>query len=149
MRMAAHWTRARFAGARVARLATADAAGRPHVVPIVFAVVGDTIYSAVDTKPKSGAPLRRLANIRANPAVSVLVDHYTDDWSQLWWARADGTATVIDAAHAPDALAALAARYPQYEAAPPPGPVIAVGVHHWSGWAGHDVTGPPERSQYR
>jgi len=135
MRMAADWTRARFAGARVARLATADAAGRPHIVPIVFAVVGDTIYSAVDAKPKSGAPLRRLANIRANPAVSVLVDHYTDDWLTLWWARADGAASVMDARDATEALRALAERYPQYLAVPPPGPVIAIGVHRWSGWA--------------
>jgi PPOX class probable F420-dependent enzyme len=134
MRMVADRARARFVEARVARLATADAAGRPHVVPIVFAVVGDTVYSAVDSKPKSGARLRRLDNIRANAAVSVLVDHYTDDWSRLWWARADGHATVVDAGRAADALAELTARYPQYATAPPPGPVIVITVDRWSGW---------------
>src|SRR5262249_55668044 len=88
------WCRARFVEAHVARLATADAGGQPHLVPIVFAVVEDEIYSATDNKPKSTAGsqgrLRRLDNIRANASVSVLVDHYEDDWSRLWWARADG-----------------------------------------------------------
>jgi len=132
--------RTRFADARVARLATVDGAGRPHLVPIVFALIGDDLYSAVDNKPKAnpapGSRLRRLDNIRANPAVSVLVDHYADDWSQLWWARADGTARIIERAdpQAREPLAALAERYPQYRDAPPPGPLIAVAVHRWSGW---------------
>ena len=70
--------RERFAGARVARLATADADGRPHLVPVVFAVDGDTIYSVVDAKPKRTTALRRLANVRENPRVTLLVDHYDD-----------------------------------------------------------------------
>lgn len=130
------WSRARFAGSRVARLATADAAGRPHLVPIVFAVAGDVIATAVDLKPKSTTALRRLDNIRANPAVSVLVDRYDDDWTQLWWARADGDARLIDATDpcAAEALAALVGRYEQYRLAPPPGPVIQITVRRWSGW---------------
>ena len=134
-------SRARFAETRVARLATVDGAGRPHLVPIVFVLLGDGIYSAVDTKPKSapgpGARLRRLDNIRANPAVSVLVDHYAEDWGRLWWARADGTARLIEVAgiEAAQPLGALVDRYPQYHDAPPPGPVIAIAVHRWSGWA--------------
>jgi PPOX class probable F420-dependent enzyme len=137
MRMVADRARARFAEARVARLATADAAGRPHVVPIVFAVVGDTVYSAVDSKPKSGARLRRLDNIRANAVVSVLVDHYTDDWSRLWWARADGIASVIDpAAELHQRLVMkLVARYEQYRERPPAGPAVLVSVERWSGWS--------------
>jgi PPOX class probable F420-dependent enzyme len=76
--------RRRFAAARVARLATADTAGQPHLVPFVFAVDGDTVYSAVDHKPKRTTALRRLANIAQNPAVALLVDHYDDgDWSGL------------------------------------------------------------------
>jgi len=132
--------RARFVEARVARLATADADGRPHLVPIVFALLDDRLYSAIDLKPKAHAgpnvQLRRLDNIRANPAVSVLVDDYTEDWRQLWWARADGTARVIAAtdAEATRAIAALSQRYPQYRDAPPPGPVIAIAVDRWSGW---------------
>jgi len=133
--------RGRFAEARVARLATADADGRPHLVPIVFALLDDDLYSAIDLKPKAqvgpNARLRRLDNVRANPAVSVLVDDYAEDWRQLWWARADGTARVIAATdvEAARAIRALADRYPQYRDAPPPGPVIAIAVDRWSGWA--------------
>jgi PPOX class probable F420-dependent enzyme len=110
-------------------------------VPIVFVLVGDGLYSPVDSKPKSGphpgARLRRLDNIRANPAVSVLVDRYSEDWDQLWWARADGMARIIEVTdrEATAPLAALTERYPQYRDNPPPGPVIAIAVHHWSGWA--------------
>jgi PPOX class probable F420-dependent enzyme len=124
--------RERFAAARVARLATADATGAPHVVPMVFAVSGTTIYSAVDAKPKRTTALRRLANVRANPRVAVLVDHYTDDWTRLWWVRADGLGRVLDSA--PDAVALLAAKYEQYEQYAPAGPFLAVEVERWSGW---------------
>jgi PPOX class probable F420-dependent enzyme len=127
--------RARFAAARVARLATADAAGRPHLVPIAFAVVGDTLYSAVDAKPKRTKALRRLANVRENPAVALLVDHWDDDdWGALWWARADGRGRVLDPAEpeARRAVEELRERYPRQRAT---GEVLAVDVGHWSGWA--------------
>src|SRR3954447_5166964 len=130
--------RRRFAAARVARLATAGADGRPHLVPVVFALDGETIYTAVDdVKPKATTRLRRLANIAANPAVALLADHYEDDWSALWWVRADGTARLLepDDAEAGRARALLAERYPPYREAPPPGVVIAVGVERWSGWS--------------
>ncbi len=133
MRMDRDWARDRFAAARVARLATADEHGRPHLVPLVFALGGATIYSAVDAKPKSGTALRRLANIAANPQVSVLVDHYDDDWTQLWWARADGRAHVHD--HGGPVLALLSERYAQYRDAPPAGPFITIEVQRWSGWS--------------
>jgi PPOX class probable F420-dependent enzyme len=129
---------ARFAAARVARLATAGADGRPHLVPVVFAVDGDTLYTAVDdVKPKATMRLRRLANIAANPAVALLADHYEEDWTALWWARADGAARLLDPAadEAARARALLAGRYAQYREAPPPGVVIAVDVARWSGWA--------------
>jgi PPOX class probable F420-dependent enzyme len=129
--------RRRFAEAAVARLATADANARPHIVPIVFAVAGDTIYSAVDAKPKRTTALRRLANVAANPAVAVLVDKYDQDWTRLWWVRADGTGRVLDGEE-PErdaALDALAARYPQYREQRPDGPVLAIDVERWSGWA--------------
>jgi PPOX class probable F420-dependent enzyme len=127
--------RERFAAARVARLATADAAGRPHLVPIVFAVEGDRIYSAVDAKPKRSTELRRLANVRENSAVAVLVDHYDDaDWDALWWARADGVGRVLDPSEpeARHAVALLAERYPQQRAT---GAVLAIDVERWSGWS--------------
>jgi PPOX class probable F420-dependent enzyme len=126
--------RERFAAARVARLATADSAGRPHLVPIVFAVAGDHVYSAVDAKPKRTTALRRLANVRENPAVALLVDHYDDaDWTALWWVRADGLGRVLEpeAREAQQAIALLAQRYPQQRAT---GAVLAVDVERWSGW---------------
>lgn len=135
MRLEPEQTRARFAAARVARLATVDGAGTPHLVPVTFATVDNTVVLAVDHKPKVSTDLKRLRNIRANPAVSLLVDHYDDDWTQLWWVRADGTAALHDAAGFPSAVHALAAKYPQYVTRPPQGTVIGVDVHTWRGWS--------------
>jgi PPOX class probable F420-dependent enzyme len=126
--------RERFAAARVARLATADADGVPHIVPLVFALDGDTIYSAVDAKPKRTSDLKRLRNVAANPRVALLADHYADDWDVIWWARADGTGRVLDGS--PEAVALLRERYAQYRETPPEGPVLAVDVERWSGWHG-------------
>jgi PPOX class probable F420-dependent enzyme len=128
--------RKRFGEARVARLATADAGGRPHLVPLCFALAGDRIVSVVDAKPKRTLELQRLANIRAQPRVSLLVDHYDDDWTRLWWVRADGTARVVGrGAEREDAVALLTAKYPQYEEKPPAGPVLEVTVDRWRSWS--------------
>lgn len=135
MRLTPDVCRQRFAAARVARLATADAAGRPHLVPICFALVDEQLVSAVDQKPKSTTALRRLHNIADNRAVTVLCDHYADDWTQLWWVRIDGVATVTGDAQHPAALAALLAKYAQYRDDPPRGPVISVAIQRWTGWA--------------
>jgi PPOX class probable F420-dependent enzyme len=129
--------RLRFACARLARLATTSDGGRPHLVPITFALVGDTVWSAVDdVKPKSSKRLRRLANVAARPAVSLLADHWDDEnWSRLWWVRADGTGSVVQSvADFPEAVDALCARYPQYAARPPAGPALAVRVSRWAWW---------------
>jgi PPOX class probable F420-dependent enzyme len=127
--------RTRFAAARVARLATADGAGRPHLVPVAFAVVEDTIYSAVDAKPKRTRALRRLANVRENPAVAMLVDHWDeDDWAALWWVRADGRGRVIDSED-PEACRAVELLRERYPAQREAGEVLAVEVERWSGWA--------------
>jgi PPOX class probable F420-dependent enzyme len=128
--------RRRFTSSAVARLATVRPDGAPHVVPLVFALVESTVYSAVDAKPKRTSALQRLANVRVEPRCALLVDHYEDDWSRLWWVRADGTAAVVDqppAAH--PGLAALAERYPQYREQPPAGPLLVVTVQQWSGWS--------------
>jgi PPOX class probable F420-dependent enzyme len=125
-----------LASARVARLATCDADGQPHLVPITFAVEEDTILTAVDHKPKRTTRLRRLANIEANPRVAVLADHFEEDWSKLWWARADGLARVLEPeteGHA-NTVAQLAARYRQYAERRPEGPAIEINVSRWSGW---------------
>ncbi len=126
----------RVAEARVARLATLQPDGRPHVVPITFAVDDDTVYFAVDAKPKRTHDLQRLKNIRAHPAVSVLIDHYEDDWDELWWVRIDGTARIVDdPIEARRAMELLASRYAQYAASPPGGPVVAITVDRMSGWS--------------
>jgi PPOX class probable F420-dependent enzyme len=138
----AAWVRHQFALARVARLATADPEGRPHLVPLVFALTRHKIYSVVDSKPKSSTNLKRLRNIAERPSVSVLVDHYDDDdWTRLWWARADGNAQILDVT-SPEASAAvgeLTARYRQYRDEPPAGPVIAISVTRWSGWTAAEI----------
>lgn len=141
MKLAPEEARRRFAIERVARLATADAAGTPHLVPFTFVVDGDRVLHAVDAKPKSTRALRRLHNIEQNPATSALADHYDENWTQLWWSRADGIATVTSD---PDELARasdlLAAKYSQYRADPPAGPLIVLRVDRWSGWAAQPGT---------
>jgi PPOX class probable F420-dependent enzyme len=128
--------RERFAAARVAHLATADSEGRPHVVPVVFALDGDTIYFAVDQKPKQSPDLKRLRNIAMNPSVAVLVDHYEEDWEALWWVRADGSARVVDPGPDTDrAMQLLAQRHAQYLLQRPPGPAVEIAVHRWSAWS--------------
>jgi PPOX class probable F420-dependent enzyme len=128
--------RRRFAAAVVAHLATAGTDGRPHVVPVTFAVDGQMIYTAVDAKPKTTTRLRRLRNISANPWAAVLADHYEADWKRLWWVRADGTATVLgEPGEMARPLSLLAERYPQYRTSPPGGPVIRIQVDRWTGWA--------------
>ena len=127
----------RVAAARVARLATIDPDGRPHVVPMCFALSGGVLYSAVDRKPKRSRDLRRLRNVRERGWATVLVDHYEEDWSALWWVRMRGRARVLeDGAEFRDALALLTEKYPQYGREPPPGPVVAVDVTEWRAWTG-------------
>jgi PPOX class probable F420-dependent enzyme len=126
----------RVASAYVARLATVGAAGRPHIVPISFALDEQTLYFAVDSKPKQTTNLKRLRNIAENPAVSLLVDHYEDDWDKLWWVRLDGVARVVtDEGEVKKALRLLAARYSQYRATTPAGPVVAVAIAGMTGWS--------------
>lgn len=127
--------RQRVGQARVGRLATIDAEGRPHLVPICFALEDETLYSAVDEKPKRSRRLKRLTNIRRHPRVSVIVDHYEEDWTRLWWVRMDGRASVLDEGPESErALALLREKYEQYRAEPPTGPVIAVHIDRWKGW---------------
>ena len=126
----------RLGNARSATLGTVDAGGRPHLVPIVFAYDEGRLYTAVDRKPKSTFRLKRLRNIESNPDVSVLVDHYDDDWTALWWVRIDGTARVIGSGPVlRKGLVLLTAKYEVYTTQPPPGPVIEVRVENVRAWS--------------
>jgi PPOX class probable F420-dependent enzyme len=133
--------RERFAAARVARLATLGARKQPHLVPITF-VVGTgpggraALCFAVDEKPKSTTQLKRLANIERNPKVSVLVDFYDDDWTLLWWVRADGEARIVESGRTfAAAVQGLAGKYEQYQENPPQGPVVVIDLDTWRYWA--------------
>ena len=124
----------------MARLATTGQDG-PHLVPVVFAVAGDTIYHAVDHKPKRTTALKRLANLEADARASLLADAYDEDWERLWWARADGTARILQPGEpeARQAVELLVARYAPYRSRPPLGVVVAVDVERWSTWAAGDA----------
>jgi PPOX class probable F420-dependent enzyme len=127
--------RRRLGEARVGHLATVRPDGRPHLVPCCFALDGDTLFTAVDGKPKSTLALQRLANLAAHPIASLLVDHYDDEWADLWWIRVDGVARIVDIdADRTAALERLAARYRQYRLQPPPGPVVAIDITGWTAW---------------
>ena len=130
----------RLREARVARLATVRPEGTPHVVPFVFALLeehdGLIAYWVIDAKPKRSAAIQRLENIRAHPAVELVVDAYDDDWSRLWWVRASGRARVVSSEdETTRALAALREKYPTYRDDPPAGPVIAIEIDRITGWS--------------
>jgi PPOX class probable F420-dependent enzyme len=127
--------RARVAAATVGRLATVGRDGQPHVVPVTFALVDERVVTAVDHKPKRTTELQRLRNVAHEPRVTLLVDRYDDDWSQLWWVRLDATAEVVRDEPTRTALTApLVAKYPQYGAAPR-GPVLLLSVTGWTWWS--------------
>ena len=125
----------RLAEARRALLATASGDGTPHLVPIVFAIHRDRLVTAVDHKPKTTRDLKRLRNVAENPRASVLVDHYDEDWQQLWWVRVDGTAQVLENGTDFEAgIDALAGKYTQYRDLRPGGPVIEIAIERITGW---------------
>jgi PPOX class probable F420-dependent enzyme len=125
----------RLAAARSGTLGTVTERNEPHLVPCCFVLIDETIYSAVDGKPKSTMALRRLDNIRAQPRASLLVDQFDEDWTQLWWIRVDGAARVVDSGTEHSAaIDALVSKYPQYETMRPTGSVIAIDIRSWRHW---------------
>jgi PPOX class probable F420-dependent enzyme len=137
--------RRRALAARVARLATIDPSGLPHLAPIVFVLDGDTLYTAVDAKPKRSRKLRRIENARDCPDVVVLVDHYEDDWTRLWWVRLRGRARVLDnGQEANRALRLLNEKYEQYRSQRPGTPVLAVDIAEWRAWDATREANPSE-----
>jgi PPOX class probable F420-dependent enzyme len=141
--LSAEEARTRLAAARIARLATVGRGGRPHLVPVTFALWDDIIAIAIDHKPKRTVEVERLRNVRADPRVAVLADHYEEDWSRLWWVRADGLAHVVDdEQERREPIRRLRDKYPQYRGREPRGPVIVIQVRSIKGWAyGSDVIG--------
>ena len=122
--------------ARVGRLATVSGPGRPHVVPVCFALLGEVVYTAVDHKPKKTSRLRRITNLEATGSACLLVDAYEEDWSNLWWVRLDGRGRVVaDGAEVERAIGALVAKYPQYRERQPGGPVLALDITRWTAWS--------------
>ena len=125
----------RFGGARVASLATSRPSGGPHLVPVTFALDGETVFTMIDSKPKTTTWLQRLANIVANPSVSLLAHHYEDDWKQLWWVRIDGEAMILeDPARISSSRRLLQEKYQQYRDHPPDGPAIVIEVSGVTWW---------------
>jgi PPOX class probable F420-dependent enzyme len=121
---------------RVARLATVSEDGGPHLVPVTFAVWEGFVVIGIDEKPKTTLDLKRLRNIRSNPRVAICWDRYDEDWSRLWWVRADGVASVAENGRLrARAWQALNDKYEQYHHAAHRGPIITVEVTKWSGWA--------------
>jgi PPOX class probable F420-dependent enzyme len=136
MRLEERVCRERLTSARVGYLATTGRDHLPHVVPITLAVTDDRLVTVVDQKPKSTTDLRRLRNIADNPHVSVLCDHYSEEWDRLWWVRVDGCATLVDRGAARDkAIDLLTEKYRQYRDDPPQGTAVVIEIDSWTGWA--------------
>jgi PPOX class probable F420-dependent enzyme len=126
---------ARLESARVGVLGTTDARGRPHLVPITYALIGRRLVHMIDHKPKRTMDLKRLDNIRSNPTTTLLVQSYDEDWRSLWWVRVDGMAYVAeDGSDREAAMSALVAKYDQYRDQPPGGPAVLMDIERVTGW---------------
>ena len=123
--------------ARVAHLATVDERNRPHVVPVCFVLLDGALYTPIDEKPKRGGELRRVRNLRVNPAVCLTVDHWDEDWTRLAWVQARGAASLVDdASERARAIAALRDKYPRYRAMRlEERPLIRIAVERTVAWS--------------
>ncbi len=132
------WAATLLAEARVGRLGFADADGHPRVLPITYAVVDGAVWSAIDQKPKRAGEPARVRWLRSRPDAALVVDHYADDWAELGWVQVLGRVTVVATDSAPGVIAALTSKYSQYEAAPPPGPLLRLDVSRALCWRASD-----------
>jgi PPOX class probable F420-dependent enzyme len=128
------WARELLATARVARLAFVDAEDRPRVLPVTYAVAGGSVWSAIDDKPKRAAEPARVRYLRRRPEAALCADRYSEDWSRLAWVQLLGRVAVVAVEEAPDAMAALAERYPAYRERTPPGPLLQLSVERAVSW---------------
>ncbi|MBV9660304.1 MAG: TIGR03668 family PPOX class F420-dependent oxidoreductase [Acidimicrobiales bacterium] len=127
--------RQRAVSSPLARLGTVTPDGKPHLVPCCFALSGEVAYTAVDGKPKSTPWLRRVQNLLVHPAACLLVDHYDDDWTALWWVRMDGLARLVQSqAESNRAQELLLAKYDQYATVALDGPLIGIDIERWVSW---------------
>jgi PPOX class probable F420-dependent enzyme len=128
--------RRRFAAARVAVLGTVGPDGTPHLVPVTFVLDGHTVWTATDAKPKRSGRLQRHTNVIAHPRASLLVQHWAEDWSALWWVRVDGAARVLDDDPTTQhVVAMLLTKYAQYADVAVTKPVIAIDAVSWRSWS--------------
>lgn len=128
------WALALVESERVARLAFVDDRERPRVLPLTYALAGGAAWSAIDTKPKSVPEPARVRYLRRRPAAALCVDRYDDDWSRLAWVQLIGRVELVAVSDAPEAMAALAARYAPYRERRPPGPLLRLAVERALCW---------------
>jgi PPOX class probable F420-dependent enzyme len=136
------WAGELLAAERVGRLAFVDDEDRPRVLPITFAVLGDSVWSAIDDKPKRAAEPARLRYLRRRPRAALCIDRYNDDWSRLAWVQLLGRIDILPLREATAAVEALAARYEPYRERTPPGPLLRLSVERALSWR---ATGYPRR----
>ena len=133
---ALHW----LSSQKVAYLATTDVHAQPHLVPVVFVRMDEDIFICIDEKPKKHRFLKRLANIKANPKISLLVDNYDDNWQELRWVRVDGTAVLLENTDESrvvfeSVISTLRDKYPQYQTMDlSRGPLIRITINAIASW---------------
>jgi PPOX class probable F420-dependent enzyme len=132
------WAHELITGAPVARLGLLDERDQPRVLPVTFTVFEHALWSAIDHKPKRSPEPARVRRLRRRPEATLLVDAYFDDWSRLAWVELSGRVSVEAASDAPGALEALAAKYQQYRADPPPGPLLRLVPESFACWRASD-----------
>jgi PPOX class probable F420-dependent enzyme len=128
------WARDLILTAQVARLGLLDEADLPRLLPVTFAPFEGALWSAIDRKPKRSAEPARVRRLRRRPEATLLVDVYHDDWARLAWVELRGPVSVLEAVEAGPALEALADKYEQYRAEPPPGPLLRLAPERCACW---------------
>jgi PPOX class probable F420-dependent enzyme len=134
---------------RVGRLGLLDDEGAPRVLPVTFALAEGWIWSAIDQKPKRAGEPARLRFLRRDPRAALTVDRYSDDWGELAWVQVLGSVRIVEVSEGAAGLAALSAKYLQYRAEAPPGPLLALEPKRYLWWRAADQGGPGARSAGR
>jgi PPOX class probable F420-dependent enzyme len=133
------WAEELLRTSRVGHLGFVDDADRPRVLPITFALAGDVVWSAIDSKPKRSAEPARVRWLRRRPRAALVVDRYDDDWERLAWVQLLGAVSVLELDDGPAGVEALTAKYEQYRDEPPPGPLLRLDVDRVLHWRAAEV----------